>query len=67
MVSEPGLAQRHGFEPPLFNLNICSPFVYLKAHNRLSLIGLFDSPRVGMGPHVREGVKGMIFILNSQA
>ena len=38
------------------------PFVELKVHGRL--FGLFDSPRAGMGPHVREGVKGMIFILN---
>ena len=26
--------------------------------------GLFDSQRVRMGTHVKEGVKGMIFILN---
>ena len=27
-----------------------------------SIFGLFDSPRAGMGPHVREGVESMIFI-----
>ena len=28
------------------------------------MFGLFDSLRASMGPHVREGVKDMIFILN---
>ena len=31
----------------------------------MTLFGLFDSSCVGMGLHVREGVKDMIFILNS--
>ena len=30
----------------------------------MTLFGLFDSPHTGMGLHVREGVKGIIFILN---
>ena len=38
------------------------PFVDLKIHERL--FGLFDYPRAGMWPHLREGVKGMIFVLN---
>ena len=42
---------------------IYSPFVDLKVHG--GLFGLFDSPRAGMGLHVREGVKSMVFILNS--
>ena len=29
-----------------------------------TLFDLFDSPRAGMGLHVKEGVKGMTFILN---
>ena len=40
---------------------IYSIFVDLKIHR---LFGLFDSPLVGMGLHVRESVKNMIFILN---
>ena len=28
------------------------------------MFGLFDTPLAGKGPHVMEGVKGMIFILN---
>ena len=64
MVSELGLVGGHGFEPPLCNLNICAPCVYLKVHNGLRCIGLFVSPRAGMRSHVREGVEGMLFILN---
>ena len=30
----------------------------------MTLFGLFDSPRTGMGLHVMKGVKGMIFILH---
>ena len=47
MVSEFGLIGVLGV--------IYSPFVDLKVHG--GLFGLFDSPRVGMGPHLREGVK----------
>ena len=60
MVLELGLVGGPRFESPLCNLfSIClfeSPWK--------TLFGLFDSPRARMGPHVREGVKGMIFILN---
>ena len=28
------------------------------------MFDLFDSPRTGMGLHMREGVRSMIFILN---
>ena len=31
--------------------------MYLKVHS-----GLFDSPHVGMGPHVRDSVKHDIYI-----
>ena len=41
---------------------ILNPFVDLKVHG--GLFGLFDSPHAGMGLHVREGVKDIIFILN---
>ena len=51
MVSELGLAGGPGFEPSPCNL---IP-IYLKVHE--GLFGLFDSPRAGMGPHVREGVE----------
>ena len=60
MVSEPGLARGLGFEPPPCNLfPIC-----LFESPRRTLFGLFDSSREGMRVHVRESVKGMIFILN---
>ena len=42
---------------------IYSPFVDLKVHE--GLFGWFNSPCAGMRLHVREGVKDMIFILNS--
>ena len=61
MVSESSLAGRLEFEPPLA---IYSPFVDLKVHRRFYFVCLFDSPSMGMELHVREGVKGMIFILN---
>ena len=51
MVSELGLAGGPGFEPSPCNLIL----IYLKVHE--GLFGLFDSPRVGMGPHMREGVE----------
>ena len=53
MVPELGLAGGRGFETsPCTLFPICrfeSPW--------RTLFGLFDSPRVGMRPHVREGVK----------
>ena len=60
MVSELGLVGSSGFEPPLYNLFAICRF---KSSWR-TLFGLFDSLHAGMGLHVREGVKGMIFILN---
>ena len=41
-----------------------SSFVDLKIHGGPTLCGLFDSPCAGMGLHVKEGVKGKMFILN---
>ena len=64
MVSKLGLVGGHGFEPPLWDLNICSPFVYLKVHIGLCLHLVCFFPHVGMGPHVRESIKDMIFILS---
>ena len=58
MVSEPGLVRGLGFEPPCCNL---FP-IDLKVHGGLYLVCL--TPRVGMRLDVREGVEGMIFILN---
>ena len=57
MVLELGLERGLGFEPLLCNLNIGSPFVYLKVHS--GLYGLFDSPcaRVWGRMHVKEGIK----------
>ena len=57
MVSELGLTRGTEFDPSLCNLNISSPFEYLKVHNGLFL--LFDSPcaQVWGRTHVREGVK----------
>ena len=60
MVSEPNLARGHGFKPPLCNL---FPICLFKSPWR-TLFGLFDSPHAGIGLHVRESVKDMIFILN---
>ena len=37
MVLELGLVGGHGFETHLCDLNICSPFVYLKVHNGILL------------------------------
>ena len=51
MVSELGLAGGPGFEP--FSCNLIP--IYLKVHE--GLFCLFDSPREGMGPHVREGIE----------
>ena len=52
MVSELGLAGGPGFEPSPCNL---IPICLFENHE--GLFGLFDSPRAGMGPHVREGVE----------
>ena len=56
MVLELGLVGCHGFESPLYNLNICSPFV-LCILKFIKDLCLFASPRAGMGPHVSESVK----------
>ena len=61
MVSKSGLAGGLGFEPPVYNL---FPICFSESLWR-TLFGLFDSPRANMRLHVREGVKSMIFILNS--
>ena len=42
-----------GFEPSLCNL---IPICLFESSCR-TIFGLFDSPRVGMWPHVREGVE----------
>ena len=59
IVSEPSLVGGPEFEPLLCNVfSICrfgSPW--------RTLFGLFDSLRMGMRLHVKEDVKGMIFIL----
>ena len=59
MISKPSLAGGSGFEPSLYNL---FPICLFECRWR-TLVGLFNSSRVGMGLHVREDVKGMIFIL----
>ena len=41
---------------------IYSSFLNLKVH--VGIFNLFDSPCVSMRLHVKEDVKGMIFILN---
>ena len=53
MVSELGLAGGPGFEP--FPCNLIPICLFEKVHE--GLFSLFDSPRAGMGPHVREGVE----------
>ena len=55
MVSKLGLVGGLGFDLPLYNL---FPIFYFKVNGGLYLVC------AGMWPHVREGVKGMIFILN---
>ena len=60
MVSELGLARGPGSETSLCNL---SPICWFESLWR-TLLGLFDSLCAGMGPYVKEGFKGMIFILN---
>ena len=60
MVLKLGLAGGAGFKPPLCNL--CPIFLFESPWN--TLIGLFNSPRAGMGLQVRKSVKGMIFILD---
>ena len=60
MVLELGLAGGPGFEPPLCYL---FPICLFERPWR-TLFDLFDSPSVVMGPHVKEGVKDMIFVLN---
>ena len=57
MVSELDLARGLGFKPPLCNL------FGLKVYG--GLYRFFESPWAGVGLHMREGVKDMIFILNS--
>ena len=42
-----------------------TPHLLISKSSWMTLFGLFDSPRMGIGLHVREGVKGMIFMLNS--
>ena len=46
MVLEFGLAGGHEFGPPVYNLNICSLFVYLKVHKGLRLTCLSLHVRV---------------------
>ena len=59
MVSESGLVGL-GFELPLCNLfQICCFESLLR-----TLFGVFYYPHAGMALHVREDIKGMIFILN---
>ena len=60
MILEPGLVGGPGFEPPLCNL---FPILLFESLWR-TIFGLFDSPRAGLCQHMKEGVKGMIFILN---
>ena len=60
MVLETSLVGGPEFEPPLYNL---FPICLFESQWK-TLFGLFDSPRAGMGLHVRESVKGMVFILN---
>ena len=57
MLSKLGLARGPGFKSPLCNLNIRSPFLYLKFHS--GLCGLFDSTRAWVWGrmHVRRSVK----------
>ena len=62
MVSEPGLIEGPRFEPPLCNLFLICSF----ESPWRTLFGLFNSPCAGMVLHMKEGgVKGMIFVLNS--
>ena len=50
---------------PWFKTSFCNLFPIWRFESPWrTLFGLFDSLRAGMRPHVREGVKGMIFILN---
>ena len=57
MISELGWTRGPGFEPPLYSLNIRSPFVYFKV--RSGLCRLFNSPRAQVQGrmHMRKGVK----------
>ena len=66
-----------GYELPLNNLNICSSLVVFDSALRtpFDLVNFFDflcagmrsyvrESGMGMGPHMKKGVKNMIFILN---
>ena len=64
MVSELNLAEGHEFKQSPCNLNICSPFVYLKVHNGLRLHWFICVSRCEHGSHLRDIVKDMVFILN---
>ena len=44
---------------------IYSPFANLEIHRGLTLFGLFDSPYIGTRLHMKENIKDMVFILNS--
>ena len=46
MVLQLGLEGGHRFETPLYNLNICFPFVYLKVPNGLRMVCLTLHVRV---------------------
>ena len=61
MASELGLVGGPGFETSLCNL---FPICWFESPCRTQFI-LSHSPCAGMGPHVKKGFKGMIFILNS--
>ena len=52
MVSELCMVEYPGFEPSPCNL---IPICLFEVHE--GLFGLFDSPRAGMGPHMRKGVE----------
>ena len=58
MVLELGLAKSPRFETSLCN------FICLFESLRRIMFGLFDSLHAGMGLHVREGIRSMMFILN---
>ena len=61
MVLQPGSVGGPRFESHFCNL---FPICWFESPWR-TLYGLFDSTRMSMRLHVREGVKGMIFILNT--
>ena len=58
------------FELSIHNLHICKSkksYLHLFAYRHICLSHLSISPRAGMGPHVREGVKEYVILTPNHA